>query len=322
MDNFLFAINAVLPLFLVVAVGYFIRAIRLVDDHFLEAANQFCFKVALPCLLFKNIYAPGAALSEYDPWILALPVAGTLAAALLAWLLSPWIVRERAQAGVVVQATFRSNFVLFGLPLVVNVFGPEAATPTSIVMAVVVPLFNVLSVIALTALGPHDGAQTAQSRSAAVRGMLWSILKNPFIIAVLIAVFFTLIHLRLPEIVTRAVSDLGQIATPLMLVVLGGQFKFQKVTANRKPLVITTINKLVILPAVMIAAAVLFGLRGAQLAPVFGVFATPTAIASMVMAHNMGGDSELAGQIILVTTLISVVTIVGFVFALRALGFA
>ena len=123
MDNFLFAINAVVPLFLIVAVGYFVRAIRLVDDHSLEMANQFCFKVALPCLLFKNIYAPGAALGEFDPWLLVLPVVGTLAAALLAWLLAPWVVRERAQAGVVVQGTFRSNFVLFGLPLVVNVFG-------------------------------------------------------------------------------------------------------------------------------------------------------------------------------------------------------
>ena len=276
----------------------------------------------MPCLLFKNIYAPGAALGEFDPWLLVLPVVGTLAAALLAWVLVPWVVRERAQAGVVVQGTFRSNFVLFGLPLVVNVFGPEAATPTSIVMAVVVPLFNVLSVIALTTLGQQDGPQATQSRSAALKGMMWSILKNPFIIAVVIAVLFSMIRLPLPGVVTRVISDLGQIATPLMLVVLGGQFKFQKVTANRKPLVFTTLSKLVVVPGVMIAAAVLAGYRGAQLAPVFGVFATPTAIASLVMANSMGGDGDLAGQIILVTTLFSVVTIVGFVFALRTLGFA
>ena len=322
MDNFLFAINAVIPLFLVVAVGYFVRAIRLVDDHFLEMANQFCFKVALPCLLFKNIYTPGAALGEFDPGLMVLPVVGTLAAALLAWVLAPWMVRERAQAGVVVQGTFRSNFVLFGLPLVVNVFGPEAATPTSIVMAVVVPLFNVLSVIALTTLGPQDGPLANQSRPDALKGILWSILKNPFIIAVVIAVVFSVVRLPLPGVVTRVISDLGQIATPLMLVVLGGQFKFQKVTANRKPLMVTTLNKLVVVPGVMIVAAVLVGYRGAQLAPVFGVFATPTAIASLVMANSMGGDGDLAGQIILVTTLFSVVTIVGFVYALRVLGVA
>ena len=96
--------------------------------------------------------------------------------------------------------------------------------------------------------------------------------------------------------VTRVISDLGQIATSLMLVVLGGQFKFQKVTANRKPLVFTTLSKLVVVPGVMIAAAVLAGYRGAQLAPVFGVFATPTAIASLVMANSMGGDGDLAGD--------------------------
>lgn len=322
MDNFLFAVNAVLPLFLVVGVGYFSRSIRLVDEHFLDTANRFCFRVAMPCLLFKNIYDPDAALGGYDPWIMILPVVGTLIAALLAWLFVPWIVQERTQAGVVVQGIFRSNFLLFGLPLVINVFGPEAAAPTSIVMAVVVPLFNVLSVIALTTLGPQDDAQAAQSRAESVKGIIWSILKNPFIIAVVIAVLFSLVQLNLPDVVTKVVSDLGQIATPLMLVVLGGQFKIQRVTANRKPLVLTAVNKLVVLPAVMIAAAVMFGLRGAQLAPVFGVFAAPTAISSLVMANSMGGDSDLAGQIILVTTLFSVVTIVGFVFALRALGFA
>jgi predicted permease len=153
-----------------------------------------------------------------------------------------------------------------------------------------------------------------------LKEMLRGLVKNPFILSVLAAVLLAQLPVRIPSAFMKAVGDLGQIATPLMLVVLGGQFKLERVSVNRQPIFITTLNKLVLLPAIMLGVGMLMGLRGVQLAPVFGVFAAPTAISSLAMAKGMGGDGDLAGQIILITTLFSILTIVGFVFGLRSLG--
>ncbi len=313
MDAVLFSANAVLPLFFLVATGYFIKKRSVIDNSFIEKANTFCFNVAFPALVFNNIYRSDLA-AIYTPGLFLLPIGGILLAVAAAWFIVPLLIHERAQIGVVVQGIFRSNFVIFGLPLVVNIFGPEAAAPTSLLLAVVAPLFNVLAVLVLTAYQPTS------SEKRNLGDMLLSILKNPLIIASIAAILLSQLHLQLPLAITRAVSDLSMVATPLALIILGGQFEFEKIAANFKPLFVATFGRLVLLPGIMVTAAILLGYRGIQLAPIFGLFATPTAIVSHIMAKSMGSDGELAGQIVLSTTLFSLLTIFLGVFLMRTLG--
>ncbi len=313
MDNLFFSLNAVLPLFLLVLAGYILKRIGMFSDEWLKTANKFSFRITFSVLLFYDIYSSEKISSGYGR-LIAFCVLGILIITALCYIIVPRMVKERPRAGVVIQGIFRSNFLLLGMPVAINMFGDEAKAPAAVSVAVVIPLFNVLATLTLTIF-------SEKSSRISVKSILKELAMNPLIIGCAAGFLFKVLALRLPIFLDRTFSDISDIAVPLALIILGGQFKVGGFLKNFKLVLATVLTKLAVIPIILITIAVMLGFRGVELAILITVFASPCAVSSSIMAYSMGCDGELAGEIVVLGTLLSVATLFSFIFILRTLAF-
>ncbi len=304
------SVNAVLPMFLMMATGYLTRALGVLDREDTPKINRIAFRVFLPCLLFYNIYCSDLS-SAVRPRLIAFAVVGVLAVFACAVLAVLQLEPENDRRGVLIQGIFRSNFVIMGLPIAEALVGGEKLGPIAILIAIVVPLFNFLAVVALEVFRggrPKLGEVVVQ------------ILKNPLIVSSVIGIAFLLLRIRLPHAIEQAVSGLGSVATPLQLFLLGAFFRFDGLRRYRRMLTAVTLVKLVVTPAVMLSAAALLGFRGVEFVALIGIFASPTAVNSFTMVQQMGGDSELAGDIVVTTSAFCMLSFFGWILLFKTLA--
>ncbi len=328
LDTFVFAANAVAPVVLMTALGYILKKIGLCSREFAAQANKLCFRVFLPVMLFINLY-DGGGLQKSD-----LPLAGfSVAAILVVFAVGMLIVRiftpDRSQKGAVLQCILRSNFAIIGLPLASSLAGDEGARLAAVVAVVAVPTFNVLAVIALTMYRRED----SDGKKVTVGSVIKGIVTNPLIIGVISPLVVlgaesllakTGINIRLADAqpVYSAMKSLKAVTTPLALIALGAQFEFSAVRSLLKQIIVGTVGRLIIAPAIVIGAAYfLFPQFGAaEFALLVALSASPVAVSSAVMAAEMDADKVLAGQYVVWTTLFSMVTVFFIVVLLRSVG--
>ena len=310
MDNLILSFNVVMPLCLCIALGYFLYRIGMIDEPTQKSMNRLVFRVFLPIYLFGSICHTDLA-KVFDMRLVGLAVIGVLAVFAAAMALVPRVEKENAKRGVMVQAIFRSNFVLFGVPVAASLCGENNIGPTSLLIGVVVPVFNVLAVVCL---------ETFRGGRPDVRKIAKGIAANPLIIASLLGIAANLLDIPLPACVDKSITDLSKIATPLALVVLGAGFRFQAIRGYMRQIAICTAGKLVVSPIVMLSVGVALGLRNEMLVPVLAVFGSPIAVSSYTMAEQMDGDGRLAASLVVVTAVCSIVTMFLLIFAVKQLG--
>ena len=310
MENLIIAFNVVLPLMLCIMLGYFLNRIGMIGEALRKGMNSLCFKVFLPFYLFQSIYTTDVSASFNGTLMIFCCVAMTAWFALLMYLI-PKVEKENPRRGVLIQAMFRSNFALFGLPMAESLCGAERMGPTSLLIGICVPLVNILAVITL---------ESFRGGKPSIRKMLLGIAKNPLIIASVLGVVFNLLDIPLPSAVQKTITDLGRVATPLSLVALGASFTFASVAGYRMQLALGVSGKLVICPLIMVTLGVLLGLRAEMLVPVLIFFGAPTAVSSFPMAQQMDGDGELAASLVVFTSALSILTIFLWVFVLKTIG--
>ncbi len=321
-ENLAISVNAVLPLIICMAAGYLFRRTKLVDEGFCRKCNTFCFKTFLPLMIFMNVYNSDLE-SAVQPGAFLFAAAAVLVIFAAAFLIIPRIVKKvsvdsagspvsaASRQAVLIQCIFRSNFVIFGYQVVANVYGAGEAAVASVMAAIVVPLYNVLAVITL---------EYFTNSKNGLRPVILGIIKNPLIIGAVAALLFKLSGLTLPAPLYTGLSDMAGMATPLALVVLGGTFHFDALRRNAGALAIGTLGKIVVAPLVMVPIAAALGFRDANLLSLVIVFASPAAVNSYTMAAAYGHDPELAGQLVVVTSVLSMVSVFGWIFLLRTLG--
>ena len=310
MEIFWFSFNAVVPLILIVALGYLLMRLKVIDDIFISKANGFCFKVAFPVSLFNSIVQID--LQQEINWRLyAFVIGAVLTIVFLLLLTIPRIVKGNPQRGALIQGIYRGNFLLMGYPLARNLFGEEGIGPTAMLLPVVIIMYNVIAVFLLEY---YAGTEEKVNKGKVFLGVI----TNPLIIGSLAGALFALLPVELPLFLSRATEDIGKIANPLALVLLGGQFNWRQAAGNFRLLAAAVSLRMLVIPPLVIAAAVLLGFRGPELGAVFILFCAPTAVSSYIMARSMNSDAPLAGQIILATTLISGATLFIGSFLLKA----
>lgn len=311
MDSLFIALNTVLPLFLMLAVGYVTRLTGLMGEIAARQVNKVIFKIFLPLLVFCNIYDSDLA-ADLRSSLMFFALAGVLIEFLVALVLVLLTEQENARRGVMLQGMFRSNFVLYGIPISAALFGATASSRASVLIAVVIPLFNVLAVLALEMFNGQ-------------RPNLWKVLigivTNPLILASAAGIACNYFHIVLPGVIYSTASTLGGIATPLAFVVLGASLSFGETGRCARPLLITLCVKLLVFPAAFLGAAILMGFRGADLAVLLTLFGSPIAVSSFTMAQQMGGDDQLAGQQVVFSSVLSIGAMFLFIWGLKYFAF-
>lgn len=310
MTHFLTAVNAVVPFLIYIAFGYGVKAFGLTDEAFLRRFNTLVFRAFFPIMMFYNLYQNAGAQLHIG----RLALTGILGEIILIGLLMltvPRLVRENPRRGVLIQAVYRSNFVLFAVPLTESIFGQSGVALSAMMVAIIVPFFNVTAVIILEYFrgGRFD---------------LWKLVKNvltnPLILGALAAGLFLLLDIRLPACVEKPVSQFSALTTPLALFILGGSLQFSSLKKDLRLILPAVLTKLVLVPAAMVAVSLAVGMEPLERFVLLTVFATPTAAASFSMAQNMGGDGALAGELVVCSTAFSILTIFLWVFFLKYAG--
>ena len=326
-DAFVFAANAVLPIVLMIALGYVLKRIKLFNQGFLDVGNKLTFRVLIPALLFYNIYGIGS-LEEINFGFVLYGIAAIFVIFLAATLVTCLFTKDNAKRGALIQSAFRSNYAIIGLPLASALFGDKGAAAAGVMSAFCVPFFNILAVITLTVFNGKS-----EKSKIDVKKILLGIIKNPLILATLGGLLVLGIRgifvrcgitfrFRDIEFLYKTLENLKSICTPFALLVLGGKFEFSAVRRQLKYIVFGTLVRTVAVPVIALSIAYFFvpGLSGEHFATYVAVFGTPVAVASAIMAKEMGADDELAGQLVVWTSLVSTVTIFVYVVVFRAIG--
>lgn len=343
MDSFLFTINAVFPIILCIAIGYFIKRINLFPESFGVLLNKLSFRVLLPVLLFKNIYdiKDIRALGNYWQAIL-FSVGVILAFFIIGFIIVKFFIKDDRQKGVILQCIFRSNFAIIGIGLiellVVNLSGEQVILARGIgavLSAVTIPLFNVLAIISLSIF------VKTEERKVSPKDILIKICKNPLIIAVALGLIVISLRLLIPvdadsnpvftlryfaqygtndTFIYTTIKYLAQAASPIALIALGLGFSFSAIGRLKYKIILGTTLRVIAVPVIALLFAWIFKFDMLYFPAFIALFGTPTAVSSVPMAQEMDNDTELAGQLVVWTTISSSITLFIIILVSSSIG--
>ena len=309
-SNFIVAVSAVIPIFVLIGIGLFVKRAKLMTPEELKHTNRMVFRVFFFCMMFANIYRADFE-DGFDPSLVVFGMGSVTALFLASMAFSIWFEKDNAKRGSMTQAIFRSNFVILGIPIVVNIFGEEAALIPTMMIAAIVPLYNIFAVFEL---------EMFRGGKFRLVPILIRVLKNPMIDGILLGAFCRLLPFPIPDPILKPIAQVGAATTPVALIILGASFEKGGIADSRRDLWACTIARLVVAPAILLTAAALLGFRGAEFVTLIAIFATPCAVASYAMAQQMGADAALAGNCVVFTSALSAFTMFGWVFVTKTLG--
>lgn len=308
------ALNAVIPLFLLIFLGYFLTQVGFFSQEFLKIANKLCFRILMPVNMFWTMYnGQGVALEEMG--VVAFCIAGTLAVLLAAWLVVPALCRDDRQRGVLIQDMFRGNFVIYGTSVCLRMFGDVSGTLVGLLVGVTIPVYNFCAGLVLSYYARRNAGQ-----KVSLVGTVVSAGKNPMFWAPLLGMAAAALNIPIPQALGTALQDIGKTATPMAQLFMGGSFTFAYVGRYWKKLLVISAMRQLIIPAVMVSLAVVMGFRGYQLGAIMCMFGAPVAVTTFAMTQQIGGDTELAVSAIVTTTCFSCVSLCLFSVGLRSMG--
>ena len=310
LSNFLVCINAVIPLFILLVIGYLVRRTGLLTDEEVHRFNHMVFLVFFPPLMFQNLYGNNDGFLP-DGKLLLFAVPFILCVILLSIPLVKKIEKNPRSQGAMIQAVYRSNFILMGLPVAINIFGKGNVSQTALLIAVIVPMYNVVSVIIL---------ESFRGSKPDIGQILKKVATNPIILGAVAGILAILLGITLPKPIATTVEWMADVTTPMALILLGASFDITTVKGQKRNLIFCILMRLVVVPALWLSLAALLGFRGVQFVGLIAMLATPMAVSSYTMADSMDSDGELAGNCVIFSTPLSCITLFFWLFLFKSLG--
>ena len=314
MEQLFFSLNATIPIFLVMVVGYVLRRIHMVDEPFIKTLNKLNYTVTLPVLLFRDI-SQSDFYSVWDTKYVLFCFFVTLFCISAIWLITGLCFKNKSLLGEFVQASYRSSAAVMGVAFIQNIYGNSGMAPLMIVGTV--PLYNVAAVLVLSFTSPESQGLNKQALKKSVLG----IATNPIILSIFLGMLVSACRISFPVIITKTISNIASLATPLALIGLGAGFEGRKAVQLLKPTAVTTALKLVIQPLLFLPLAVTFGFRNEMLVALLVMLGAPTTPSCYIMAKNMGHDGTLTSSTVVATTFLSSITLTVALFILKSLNY-
>jgi predicted permease len=296
--------NTIIPVFVVIALGWLLRVRGFLPSALMGSLNRMVYYLALPALIFREI--AGAATSlQINPWLLAGTLTPLPLISLLAFFAAKPLSVDTRATGTFIQSASHGNLGYIGLAVVYYHLGSEAFTTATILAGLLMLLQNLISVVALQIF-----SQGPQGSGALY--FFKKVLGNPVILAAMGGMLFPIASVSLPEIVSRSLGIVGNMALPLALIVIGASLSFGLIRSHLGWASAASLFKVVLMPAMGWLFYYCLGVEVAEFIPGLILLASPTASIAYVMATEMGGSPELATASISIGTLASLITYVGW----------
>jgi len=314
LENLLFCLNATIPIFIMMIMGYLLRKYNVFSETFTKEMNSFVFKLALPVLVFNEL--SGENFSDvWDTGFVIFCFVVTLISIFISALYSV-IFKKVEDKAEFIQASFRSSAALLGVGIVQNLYGDAGFVPLMIVGAV--PLYNVTAVVLLSVLKP--GKKEPLSKDILKKTLL-GILKNPIILGIIIGFVWSIIRIPRPAMFIKTTTYIGNLATPLGLMALGASLNLKSFEEKVFSVISATIFKLLVFCMIFIPVAIQFGYRKDKLLAILIMLGSPTTVSSFVMAKSMGHDGQTSAGTVMMTTLFSAFSLTLWLFILKSMNY-
>lgn len=313
MENLIFSLNATIPVFLLMVLGFIFHKLKWIDEAFASKMNKFVFKAALPVLLFEDL-ATVDFTQVWDTKFVLFCAGVTLISILLAAGIS-FLWRDKSIQGEFIQVSYRSSAAILGIAFIQNIYGDAGMAPLMIIGSV--PLYNVMAVIVLSIFNPQHAALDREAVEKSMKG----IVTNPIIIGIAAGMIWSVLDFEMPYILEKTVSNLGSLVTPMGLMAMGATFDYKKAFGKAKPALVAAGIKLVGFVALFLPMAIAMGFREEKLVAVLVMLGSATTISCYVMAKNMGHEGTLTSSVVMLTTLLSAFTVTMWLFVVKSLGY-
>ena len=309
MNDLIYSLNATLPIFLIILLGWLLKKSSIINDDFISVNNKLAFNILFPVLLFRDL--SGMKIKEnFSMSFIMTCFIMTAASIFLISLFSHILIKDKTIVGSFVQGSFRSSAAILGVSIAENLYGNSGMVPMMIIAAV--PLYNVYSVILLTV-----NSRGSIDKKISKKKLALCIAKNPMIVSIFIGIIFSFLHISFPPMISKAIDNLSATASPLALLIVGAGFSTSSSISKIKPCVIASLIKLIILPVVFSPIAVLLGFRNQSLIAILIMLGSPSTVSGYIMAKSMDNDSELASGIVVITTIFSALTVTSFIYIFK-----
>ena len=312
MQNLIFSLNATLPVFLVMVVGYALGRVGFLPPAFCKASDKLTFKVTLPLMLFLDMGGVDI-LHDFQPKFVLFCFGATLIGILAVWAGAKHFLKDKSLVGEFVQAGYRSSAAVLGVAFIQNIYGNAGMAPLMILGSV--PLFNIFAVLILMLESP------AQRSTPGAKQLLRGVATNPILLGIVFGTVYALLPFTLPQVITKTMSNIASVTTPLALLSIGASFEGAKAIKKLGPTLAAAFIKTVGLAAVFLPCAVALGFRDEELVALLIMLGSPTTPSAYVMSKNMGHEGVLTSGCVALTTLLSALTLTGWIFLLRSGGY-
>ena len=311
-DTLLFTAGVTLPVCVMLLAGILLKKTGFIDDHFITVCSRLVFNFGLPAVLFFSLSSIDHS-GPVDTKLLSFAIWSSVAGFVVAWLFSLKLVL-RQDRGVFIQGCARGNLAVVGLALADNMYGEVGVAQMSVLMAATIPIYNVISIVALTYYGQD------QKQSVSPGKIAMDILGNPLIMAVIAGALVGYLGITIPDVADKVGNYFAQLTLPLALLSVGGSLSMAALKETSHASFWASLFKVALLPLMMVPMAMVLGFHGMKLGILLLMFACPTAAASFVMAKASGGNGALAANIIVLTTLGALPAISLGLFVMKVMG--
>lgn len=312
LENLIFSLNATLPVFLVMVAGGVLGKLGFLPKEFCKAADKLTFKITLPIMLFLDM-ADVDMVHDFQPKFVLFCFGATLVSILALWALARIFLRDKSIVGEFVQASYRSSAAILGVAFIQNIYGDAGMAPLMILGSV--PLFNIFAVLILMIESPRETHEKLRPGQ-----LFYGVITNPILLGIIAGTVFSLLPVELPTIADKTLNSLASLTTPLALLSIGASFEGTKALKKAGPTAVAALLKTVGLSAVFVPCAVALGFREKELVAMLIMLGSPTTPSAYVMAKNMGHEGVLTASAIAATTLLSALTLTGWIFILHGGG--
>jgi len=310
MENLYLAFNVVFPILAYMMIGFTATRFRVWNEDTAMTVNRLVFVSFLPVLLYENIRSFSID-QGMDVRLTVYALVSVFITYGLLFVVVPLIEKDNTRRGVMIQGFYRSNYIIIGIPMTQTILGRENIGFTAALIGIIIPLFNIMAIIAM---------EVYRDNRIHWGRLLKNVAVNPFVVATVIGFTVLFSGISLPSFIETTTVSIGRAATPMALAAMGGCFRFSGAKNCLKQLIVTVFGKLIFMPAVWLTVAALLGFRGHAFISLMSLYGAPVAVSSYSVAQQMGGDSELASQIVVYTSIFSIITLFLITFITKSIG--
>lgn len=314
MSNLIFSLNATLPLFIMMVIGYVLKKIGFIDEHGSNQMNRLVFRIFLPALIFLDL-AEEDFRAIWDGELILFCFVVTIISIIISVGIS-FIDKNKQERGEIIQGAYRSAAATLGIAFMLNIY--DSATAVALMIIGSVPLYNIIAVVVLsiTAQDKKNGAD-----SALIKKTLYNVITNPIILSIAAGMIWSLLKLPIPPIMNKSVTYLANLASPLALIILGSEFEFKAAGEKIKEIAVVSFSKLILWCLIFLPFAISLGFRDEKLVAILIMLGSGTTSSSFIMAKNMGHDGVISSSVVMITTLLMSFTMTLWLFILKSLGY-